>query len=241
MIIATGSKNRVDGMTALKVFKDPVIAVEPQDFKEYREKHPDKNIIRIADNDKGFGYMLNALVDYTLNVGQKYLLFFDDDIQNVTRKDKKPFICEDFIKEGEKLMKEKGLAQLGVSFSGHNWYEEADLTERNACWGLVFLDAEVIKRIGGYDEKLVLFNDYEITARLLLKQKRVMSWYKYMFHHKMRGAKGGANTFYDQEDLVKKQILYLKGRYGDYVRVIWHSKHKMWEIRFNWRLFKTYK
>lgn len=235
MIIAMPSKNRVDGMTALKIFKYPVIFVEPQDLEKYKEKHSDKKIVCIDKNDMGFGFVLRKIVDYTIEQGEKYFLFVDDDIFGLKRKDKKDFDIDDFTKEGEEIMDRYELAQLGVSFGGHNWYHKSKFKRNTAVWGMGFMNAEKIKAVGNYNEKLMLFNDYEITARLIINKQRVLSWYDYMFLHKMGAAEGGANTFYKKQDFTKGQIKLLYMPYQKYMKIMYHKKHKLWEFRFNWK------
>jgi hypothetical protein len=235
-VIAIPSKNRPD-YTAGKFFSDYTLFIEPQDKKKYSFFKGEKRVLK--ENDKGFGFVLNEILDYTLEKDCKYFLFVDDDIYGIKRRDKSDFKEKEFLEEGINIMESRKLSQLWISFAGHNWYEKGEIKDGGAVWGMHISNAEHIKRMGGYLNSLILFNDYEITARLVSKGYKVAGWYKYMFQHKMKSKKGGAEMFYKKRNLVLSQCLYLKERYGDAVRVFENESHNMLpEVRFNWRKLK---
>jgi len=239
MIITIPSKNRID-YTAGKTFKKHTLFVEPQDYEKYTKLFKEQKIIKIGENDKGFSFVLNEIVKYTLEQKEKYFLFIDDDIFGMKRKDKKEFDAKKFAKKAEKLIQEKKYAQLGISFGGHNWFESEEIKENKAVWGMGVMDAEVIDKIGGYDKNLILFSDYEITARLLLNGYNVGIWYKYFFLHKMKSKEGGAMVYYKQSNLIKEQCEYLQNKYGKLCKMFFNKSHGIYEVRFDWRKIMLY-
>jgi len=241
MKILVGSRQRLQ-FSLKKIFdKKIVLFVEPQFYDEYKKENPDLEIVKLEKNDAGFGYFSNALIDYTLKNKEKYYLFSDDDIyglkKRITREKSetvKPEEIDIFLKEGEAIIKNFDLAQLSVSFIGHNWYYEKPIKMITQGWGLVFIDAEKLKKAGGYDENLKMFNDRELTARLLLNGYKTATWNEYMFVHKMATQKGGLEVFYRNGELVKEHCIYLMKKYPDYCKIIKNDKHKMFEPNYSW-------
>lgn len=238
MILAVPSKGRLN-YTIGKVFPQHTLFVEPQDLAAYREKFPNQEIVDIGRNDMGFGYVCQKIVEYVLSKGQRYFLFTDDDIWGVVRKDKQPFNVDRFLFEAEQLLRETNYAQIGVCFQGHGHFYPKKLTENKGIWGLGIYDAEKIMRVGGYDQILMAFNDYEITARLLMNGYKVAIWSDYLFQHKMKSQNGGLMGFYKNPELMKRQAYRVKKRYGDVCKVIYHEEHGFFEIRFRWSKLLT--
>jgi len=231
MKVIIPSKDRLD-YTAGKFFDEYTLVLEPQDYDKY--EHDKK--IKLKDNDKGFGYLMKSIADYVLEEGEKYFLFVDDDIFNITCRDGE-YKQQEMIQEALGIMEKNKLSQLWVSFKGHNWYEEKELKiGAGAVWGMHFSNAEHIEAVGNYLEVLKIFSDYEITARLVKRGFRIGRWYKYMFHHKMKSQEGGASFIYEKKNLMMEQCQLLKRLYGDTVRVFINDKHGgLPEVRFNWR------
>ena len=238
MKVLIGSRERLN-FPVKKIFNDFVLFIEPQFFDEYKKEYPSIEIVKLKENNKGFGYLLNSMVDYTLENKEKYFLFTDDDIYGLKKKVGKKLIKIDsvdkFLEEGYIIIETLNLAQLGVSFQGHNWYWNNSLKMNTAVWGMGIINAEIIKKIGGYCEKIKLFNDYEITARLLSCGYQNACWYDYAFEHKMKSKKGGAEFLYAKNQIVNEAVFYLNQQYPCCSRIIKHEKHGIYEIRFNWK------
>jgi len=236
MKVLVGSKNRLN-FTIDKYIPNIVLFVEPQEYEMYKKSRPNLEIVQLKKNNGGFGYMMNSMVEYTLENGEDIFLFADDDIFGMKRKDNQPFNVDEFLKEGEEMIRKNKFSQLGVSFSGHNWYYHKDLKLKQPVWCMGFMNAKDIKSVGGYSENLLIFNDYEISARLLMSGRTNATWYKYMFVHKMKSMDGGASYLYNQPDLIKEQCEILKKRYGSACKIIYNKTHQLSEIRFNWNKF----
>ena len=237
MLIAIPSKNRLN-YTAGKLFPGHTLFVEPQDYLKYKEIFPEIEIVSIRENDKGFSYVLNFIVDYTLSKGEKYFLFVDDDIWGVKRKDKIPFDYQEFLTEAEAVIRKNDYAQLGVNFMGHGCFETEEMLEDKAVWGMGIMDAEKIKASGSYDKNLILFSDYDITAQLIMKGYKIGVWNKYMFLHKMKSQEGGAMTYYKQAELIKTNCEYIQKKYGKLCKMFFNESHGIWEVRLNWKDIK---
>jgi hypothetical protein len=240
MRVYIGSRNRLK-FPAKKIFGNKIVLfIEPQFIEEYKKEHSDLEIVDIKENDKGFGFMLNSMLKYAKEKGEKYFLFSDDDIYGLKKRKldgklEKMQSIDEFLLKGESIIDNLELAQLGVSFQGHNWYYQKPLKINTAVWGMGFMNAEAINKIGGYDENLAIFNDYEITARLLLAGYKNAVWYDYAFEHKMRGMPGGVDFIYKQKDKIDGAVFYLIQKYPNFTKVIKHEGHQINEVRFNWR------
>ncbi|MDP2654941.1 MAG: hypothetical protein Q8Q08_13050 [Candidatus Omnitrophota bacterium] len=232
-LVCIPSKNRI-GYTAGSYFPEHKLFVEPQDEAQYRRAHPDKDLVVLPENDRGFGYVCEQMNRYALENGHRYWLFVDDDIRKMKDRTKAPFDRRRFLSRASDILGRYDLAQLGVSFQGHNWHFKGDLKFDTACWCVVFNDAEKIAAAGGYDTDNILFNDYEITARLIRKGFRAANWYEYMVDHQMASMEGGANTFYKKKQFVLNEALKLARKYGHLCRPIFHEGHQLTEVRMRW-------
>jgi hypothetical protein len=235
MIVVSPSKNRLD-YTIDKVFDVPMeIVVEPQDAEKYNGRVGANKMVVMDANDKGFGYVMDFIVKHYYAKGERYVLFADDDIFGLKDRAGKKVDTATMIAEGEEIMKKKGYAQLMVSFSGHNWFVKDKVKEKVGCWGMIFLDVKQIMEAGGYDTRLKIFNDWDMSARLIASGRKVACWYDYKFEHKMKSKNGGAMAYYKDENFMKVQCGYMIRRYGDKIKVIFSEAHDQFEIRFNWR------
>jgi hypothetical protein len=235
MRIVVPSKNRIDYTIDKVLGKDMTLFLEPQDKEKYKERTEGSQVVIIPKDNMGFGYVLKYIVDWCYSRGERYILFADDDIFGLKRKDKKEFSVSDFLLEAEKIMKENYYAQLMISFSGHNWYYKERIKERIGAWGMVLLDLKQITEIGNYDSCLKIFSDWDISARLISKGKKVACLYDYMFLHKMKSKDGGAMEYYKNNNFMKVNCLYMKKKYREKVKIIFHKEHNQFEIRFNWK------
>jgi hypothetical protein len=245
MKVLIGSRQRLDFPTK-KIFPDFVLFVEKEEFDIYKKKYPANEIVCLKESNKGFGYLMNSMVDYTLERGDRYFFSCDDDILGLKKRTTgiklisidKPEDIDLFFKEGDIFISAMDLAQLGVSFQGQNWYWGDPLKLNTAVWGMAFLDAKAIKAVGGYITEVPLFTDYEITARLIKNGYKVGVWYDYAFDHKMKGIKGGNESFYKNQDIVNHSINYVSQRYPECTKIIFHENHGINEIRFLWNKIK---
>jgi hypothetical protein len=237
--VVSPSKNRLD-FTIVKVLGDVVtLFVEPQDQTKYVKRNPNLRIVKIDKNNTGFGYVLSFIVERYYAKGFRYVLFSDDDVFGLkTRDNKRVENIKEFLSEGVSIMEQHDYAQLMVSFSGHNWYEKRDIKEDVGCWGMVFLDLEKIKSVGNYDTELKIFNDWDMSARLITAGYKTACWYKYMFEHKMKSKKGGAYDMYQHADFMLQQCKMMERKHGNTVRIMYHERHQQYEIRFNWKKVK---
>jgi hypothetical protein len=188
----------------------------------------------------GFGFVMNEIVKFSRENGEKYVLFSDDDIFGLKKRERgklrnmKGGETQEFLAKAEEIMKEKDLAQLAVSFIGHNWYEKESIKSPSGCWGMVFLDVDKITEAGGYETYTKLFNDFELSARLLKKGYKTATWYDYAFEHKMDSMTGGAHDIYRKNEILKGYCKEIMKNYGDECKMI-VSKTGKNELRFNWK------
>lgn len=228
-----GSKSRIDFPMG-KLFVGGTLFVEPQEFSQYRSRYaPIYRVFSLKENDRGFAYMLNAMLAQAKQDGCEYFLFCDDDLLGFKWREKNFFILDDVFSKGVDICKTNGYSQLMISFAGHNWFFKEAIKEKIGAWGCWIGRTEDLLKVGGYDESLKIFNDWDISAQLILAGFKTACWYEPMFLHKMKSQKGGAEMIYADNRNMLLAIEKLKEKYGDKV-IKMVDAHGQKEARFRW-------
>lgn len=229
-----GSRKRLH-FPMSKQFAGFTLLVEPQEHNAYRSVYSSVNrVVSLKENDRGFGYMLNSLIQQAYADDQEYFMFCDDDILGFKHRNKKAFSMDEMFREGVQIMQKHGYSQLMVSFAGHNWFHQDQLKEKIGAWCCFIGRTVDFLEVGGYDEQLPIFNDWDMSARLIRAGKTTACWYDYMFMHKMKSLKGGAEDLYKKTETTQLAIALLRERYGaECIRTV--EAHGQIEARFNWK------
>lgn len=247
-IVYTGSKARF-AMPIVRWLPPHHIKVfvEPSEADEYFRRYPDADLVVLGKNDGGFGYMLNSMVQHALEIGQRHYMFSDDDVFGLTARESmnKKFhridgdLAASVLQKHMHLARDNRLAQLAVSFAGHSWGARRATDESIGAWGMFVADPAAAASVGGYDETLPIFNDWDLSAKLLLAGHRTARTNLLSFQHKMKSQPGGAQTIYDRAERVQQAAMELQARYGtEAVRVKHVAGHGLVEPRFNWKKLK---
>jgi len=244
-LIMAGSLGRPH-LPLLKWINDPVILVEPQEEAIYREHHPELDYVVLPKSGQGFSYMMNQMVKVARDRGQRYFVFTDDDVFGLKLR---PDLNTKFSRIQNEVVRQTlqgavdfaqnaGLAQLAVSFSGQSWGATKAFNEPVGSWGVYVCDALAVRSVGGFDESLWIFSDWELSARLIAAGYKTMRTNLITFEHKMRGMDGGADWLYKNQEKVTEACHQIKAKYGEAVRIEWVPEHGQHEIRFNWKKLK---
>lgn len=253
MKICIGSKNREPIILKWLTEFDKseiLLFVEPQEFEKYNSLYSSKvMVINIQENDKRFGYLLDFINKFICsNFEDKYWLFLDDDILGFEeriedlklKKTTDNKVIKNIFFEMLERTKEENLSQLGMSFNVHNRFNENEIDYNKGCWCCIINKSDDIENVGGYDKNLIIFSDWEISARLISKGYKTGILYNYAFNHQMKSKKGGAEFIY-KNNLTKSACDYIKNIYGDVCDVKFNEPHKQYEVRFKWSKLKTSK
>lgn len=240
--LLTGSRGRVS-LPLLRWAPDPTVLVEPAEVALYEEAHPDVEIVSLPEGGRGFGYLLNRMVDRTLAAGDRYFIFTDDDVTDLRSRpdvESKFSACRgaaarDALADLVALAADGDLAQYAVSFAGGSWSAKKPTVEPSGAWGVHVTDARVVELLGGYDETLPIFNDWEMSARMIEAGFRCARTNLVTFVHRMRSHDGGAADLYDRADLVRSAAERVHARYPHASRVVHIDAHGLDEVRFSWR------
>ena len=227
-----GSKNRLLFPTR-KLFRGATLFVEPKEYKDYSLFYKGSfKIIKLEKDDMGFGYMLNSMLSYAKNNKISHYFFCDDDILGFSFRTPKSNILQEM--EMMRLITEKnGYSQLMMSFKAHNWFCKKLIKEKIGAWCFILNKTNDLISVGGYDEKLKIYNDWEMSAKLIKSGKKTACYYGAMFSHKMKSLEGGAFEIYKKQKNLDEAKAYLQDKYGsDVLREV--EIHNQKEIRFYW-------
>ena len=230
-----GSKARIS-LPVSEHLTGATVFVEPQDEQAYRQVHGARFQWQVLPkNDGGFGYLLNQQLHHAKQVGLPYYVFCDDDVFGFKTRAGKRADLNAFFRQGIAIMAQENYSQLMMSFSGHNWYHrKGDIKERIGAWCVVINRTDDLLAVGGYDEGLPIFNDWDMSAKLIRAGKKTACWYAFQFNHKMNSQRGGAEFLYRKQATLDAAILMLRQRYGEgAVRTV-RGRTGLTEARFNW-------
>jgi len=227
-----GSKSRLF-FDMSKIVSGATLFVEPDEFPDYFLMYGERfNVVKLKDNNKGFGYLLNSMLNYAVENRFNKYIFCDDDIFGFKFRDIKSNLLNE-IDKMYKLIDDNKYTQLAMSFIGHNWYYDGMVKEKIGAWGFIANFTKAIQSVGGYDENLPIFNDWDMSAKLIKLGYKTACYYDAMFIHKMKSREGGASDIYKHKELLEEAEEMLRGRYGDKCitnKIIHNQK----EIRFKW-------
>lgn len=241
-LIMAGSLGRPH-LPLLKWIPDPVILIEQEQMVSYMQAHPELEYVVLPKSGQGFSYMMNQMVAEARKRGQRYFVFTDDDVYGFKARNS---VADKFTRiqgaevrlrlaEAVAYCEEHKLAQLAISFAGASWGAKRPHDEPTGSWGVYVCDAVAVWSVGGFDEKLWLFADWEMSARLIKAGYRCARTNLLTFEHKMRGMDGGAQFLYEKKEKVTEACQLIASKYGTSVRIKWIPKHGQHEIRFNWK------
>jgi hypothetical protein len=244
MIVCTASKGGrepkiIKFLTSIEK-KNLFYFIEPQDLEKYKKYETIFNIIDIKENDKGFGYLMNFINEFCLSIGEKYYIFIDDDVTKIMerKKEKTKELNPEEIKnnflELEKDAIENNFSQLGLCYINHR-FDFTKIFIENFCFCVFLNNAQDIKDIGGYDIRLKIFSDSELSARLMYNKKKCAIKTNFVFVHQMGKNKGGSDIFYKNKELSKEMTQIIINKIGkEFVKEIYHEKYNMFLPRFSW-------
>ena len=242
MKLLTGSLSRMS-LPLLKWAPDPIVFVEPKEIADYKFLHPHVKFVVHPKNGMGFSGMMNQLVKYTLENGEKYFCFTDDDVlglrarNNIEEKFERIKFEQvaEVLEKNLALMKEAGAAQWTISFAANSWAAKKAYDSPVGSWGIYLIDAEAIRDVGFFDEELWIFGDWEMSARLIKNGYKVVRTNLVTFEHKMKSMSGGAEHVYAARERVMEACERVKNRYPDACKIKFVEEHGQHEIRFNWK------
>lgn len=238
-----GSLSR-PSLPLLKWAKNPQIIVEPQELEIYKSAHPELEYHVLPESGRGFSYMMNAMIRITIAQGNRFFIFTDDDVFGLKRRKKledkfekvTPDTCHEVLTGLVVEAERSNMAQLAVSFSGASWSAVKPYQNPTGSWGVYVCDAHKALRVGGFDQSLAVFSDWDMSARLIKAGYLCVKTNLVSFEHKMKGMSGGAEAIYAKKERVQASAMALLNRYGSDVAIVKYvPEHGQHEIRFNWR------
>lgn len=230
--ILIGSKGRLL-FPMSKIVKGATLFVEPQEYSDYNTMHGKNfNVVKLSKDNGGFGFLLNQMNEYAYKNSLASYWFMDDDILSFKFRDKSSNLQTELNKMQEIAEKNK-YSQLMCSFAGHNWYYEGMVKEKIGAWCCILNNTNDIRKYALADEELPIFNDWDVSAKLIKNGLKTACYYGMMFVHKMKSQKGGAEMLYRNKEKTQQAIEILKARYPDCIKIV--TAHNQEEARFIWK------
>jgi hypothetical protein len=120
-----------------------------------------------------------------------------------------------------------------MGFAGHQRFYRRSVDTGVGAWCIVLNVVRDLDAVGGYDEDLPIFNDWDVSGRLLRSGRMTARMNGWLFRHKMKALDGGAADIYRSRATMERAITMLQRRFGEDVvrRVIAHNQP---EARFRW-------
>lgn len=240
MKFLSGSRRRLS-LPLLRWCAEPTILVEPKELEGYRQEHPSIDIESLPKNDGGFSYLMNHMIARTLARGERYFAFTDDDVtdlrerESVEQKFRRAQSVSATLEALAAYATANDLAQLAVSFAGQSWAAKLAIQRNVGAWGVHLTDARAARAVGGYDESLVCFGDWDMSARLLAAGYHTSRTNLVTFVHRMKSHDGGASDIYRRADAVRDAACRVAAKFPDAAQVRFVPGHGLHEVRLNWR------
>ncbi len=248
-LFAAGSLGR-PSLPVLKWARGLHVFVEPHELDLYEAENAGRGsdtafIHAHPKSGLGFSGMMNRLLQECRSRGAKYLVFTDDDVYGLRDRfnidDKKfnkvtPDRCQQVISNLVDLCDFGGYAQLAVSFAANSWAAKRAYDPVAGAWGVHVTSVDAALSVGGYDEQLAVFSDWDLTARMVMAGYRCPRTNLVTFEHKMRGMPGGAAHLYEQQEKVLNSARRVKMKLPEgSCEIKWIENHGQHEIRINWK------
>lgn len=247
-LFAAGSLGRPQ-LPVLKWARGLSVFVEPHELELYESQNAGRALDAAAihahpKSGLGFSGMMNRLLQECRARNAKYLVFTDDDVYGLRDRpavtdlfakvtpDRCESVVSGLVKECERL----GAAQLAVSFAANSWAAKRAIDPVAGAWGVHVTNVAAALSVGGYDEQLAVFSDWDLSARMVLAGYRCMRTNLVTFEHKMRGMPGGAAELYKDQTRVINSAKRVKMKLPEgSCEIKWIPNHGQHEIRINWK------
>lgn len=243
-LVLSGSKGRL-GCPILNWYPSDsiVLLVEPSEYSDYQSAHPGVDVVQLPQDNGGFAKLMNFMLQLSHERGADYFVFCDDDLLDFQYR---PSLDSKFERlRGESLLahlarlveyaRQGNLSQVAISFSGQSWGAKEAWKVGVGAWGMHITNTKMALEVGGYDESLPIFNDWDMSARLLLAGYRNVRTNLHTFRHKMKSQPGGAESVYANQKMMEQANEAMAARYGKEARVSFNEAHQQHEVRLNWR------
>ena len=239
MKVAIASRNRVGKIYPLKWLPvQPYLFVEPQNFEEYQQAHAqDAVIVNIGQNDQGLTFVRNFILEYF----DEPILMLDDDVNAIMQRERGKLVPADiteFFNYLEEAMRNRVLAQIGISFVPSNHFKKIEWQYFDRAWAIKYINVPMLKinDIEILEIGKGLFEDYVLCLQMYKQGLKFATTYKYAFDcvAKMGTNKGGCQDFRNEERSREAAKEVMK-TFGPYLVAIKYSKsHQQYEVQIKW-------
>lgn len=215
MRVAIPSRGRPDFLSK-KVFTNPIVFVEPQEYEAYLAKNTDLEVVSIEANNKGISYARNYIMDYFRKKEDKLYCIADDDIKQLYIADGKTYkkIHDDsyMLEEVEKLFKESEVCAVGLTPKAYCWCQKEKLRERGKILNIVFFHRERSEPLR-YDENISHGEDVDICIQMARSNLKFGLLNSFTYVNETKKLEGGCGLR-SKADILRN-IDYMNLKWGD--------------------------
>ena len=221
MRVAILSKGRPN-FSASKVFKNPIVFVEPQDMESYQKYNPDMTLINIRKDNQGIVYVRNFILDY---MGEEVFCKSDDDIESFYQREGTKFVpvsSDIVLGEIEKFMSENNIAACGLPPKQTSWYYKGLVKKNMKIFNIIFLNGFLLKPLR-YDENISNGQDIDLCFQLIRSGRGSYGYFKFAYQNASGGSlEGGLQD--NLSKLAMQERIRKKLECIEYMNRKWGSK-----------------
>lgn len=240
-IPSKGRAGNVKTLDALGTNDNVVLVVEPQDYKSYKEAHPDIKIIKIPRNDKGIAYVRNQI----LKNDNTWHWVLDDDISGF------------YFRQGTKMIKAPGnkilnryaknittnenIVVAGFEYQQFAWSANKPYKYNTYCDVAVMINGKVANENKiAYDETLPLKVDRDFILQCLTKGFLSVRTTLFAFSAPKNGSnKGGLKEIaYDVGGKEESASKLMVAKWGTQICSMNYKNDGRPDVKIEWKLFK---
>ncbi len=214
------SKNRLDNASLLNYadqnnFVINVI-VEPQDYKNYKNKFSNFNLIELPKNNGGITYVRNFIKDYTEKIGLEYYWQIDDDINGFYIRENTKLIKSNFeiLNKAKEQFIKNNIALGALEYRQFAWSASKEIIFNSFCDSCVYVDNTKTNGLR-YRPYVEGKEDRDFAMQVIKSGKKTGRTTLYAFSAPANGSNNGGlkEIFYDlgKEDICVSRMVELWG------------------------------
>ena len=208
------------------------IVVGEDEADEYHEVVPE-GVTVFCPNTKGIAQTRQWIMEKTIELGYKYVLYLSDDLSFSYRNEEeklKPAKKSHFVKMIDQLYDwlKQGYVHVGVSQRAFNHTTTGPYTEITRMNDVYAYEAAKVLEHGACFDNLPVMEDFDVTLTLLKKGEPNIVTHEYAWSQRKSGEEGGCSE-YRTWKMQRDAAFALSNRHPGLVKVLTKKSKSQWE------------